>query len=162
MGVNVWADSKCLLWFDSVQKVRKRIDLIKQTVEKEIAPGNWEKLKYITVDKRITSALPPRVVGHYFSWGKNKIRFTVAGTGIVYDFNDSTNLIERVDRTFYAGYNFGASKFIRKGILYSFGGSGFSVNETGDVNGDGVDDIIIGAPNVTNGLGQSYIIFGEH
>ncbi len=125
MGVNVWADSKCLLWFDSVQKVRKRIDLIKQTVEKEIAPGNWEKLKYITVDKRITSALPPRVVGHYFSWGKNKIRFTVAGTGIVYDFNDSTNLIERVDRTFYAGYNFGASKFIRKGILYSFGGSGF-------------------------------------
>jgi hypothetical protein len=125
MGVNAWADSKYLLWFDSVLKVRKRIDLIGQIVEKENALGNWEKIKYVYVDKRITSALPPRVVGHFFALDKNTIRFTLAGTGIVYDFNDSTSTIERIDRTYYAGYNFGASKFIRKGILHSFGGSGF-------------------------------------
>ena len=43
--------------------------------------------------------------------------------------------------------------------------SGFSVSAAGDVNGDGVDDIIIGsplaAPNGIRGAGQSYVVFGS-
>jgi hypothetical protein len=44
--------------------------------------------------------------------------------------------------------------------------SGFSVSEAGDVNGDGFDDILIGAPNATdpNGqdyAGESYVVFGS-
>lgn len=43
--------------------------------------------------------------------------------------------------------------------------SGWSVSNVGDVNGDGIDDIIIGAnladPNATNGAGQSYVVFGS-
>jgi VCBS repeat-containing protein len=41
--------------------------------------------------------------------------------------------------------------------------SGGDVNNAGDVNGDGIDDIIIGAPNADpNGTnsGQSYVVFG--
>ena len=42
--------------------------------------------------------------------------------------------------------------------------SGRSVSQAGDVNGDGVDDIIIGAPNAdANGFtsGRSYVVFGK-
>ncbi|MEH1940860.1 MAG: hypothetical protein V7L01_11665 [Nostoc sp.] len=42
--------------------------------------------------------------------------------------------------------------------------SGNSVSSAGDINGDGVDDLIIGAPNASpNGIssGQSYVVFGS-
>ncbi|WP_297324807.1 integrin alpha [Nitrosomonas sp.] len=43
-------------------------------------------------------------------------------------------------------------------------GSGYSVSNAGDVNGDGFDDVIIGAqgtdPNGENS-GSSYVVFGE-
>ena len=44
--------------------------------------------------------------------------------------------------------------------------SGWSVSNVGDVNDDGIDDIIIGAqsadPNATNNAGQSYVVFGSN
>ena len=38
--------------------------------------------------------------------------------------------------------------------------AGFSVSSTGDINGDGYDDIIIGAPGAASSKGESYVIFG--
>ncbi|MBA5249232.1 MAG: hypothetical protein FE834_06845, partial [Gammaproteobacteria bacterium] len=39
--------------------------------------------------------------------------------------------------------------------------SGFSVSYAGDVNGDGLDDLIVGADNSTKGVkGKSYVVFG--
>lgn len=57
----------------------------------------------------------------------------------------------------------GSNGFVLAGIGYA-DGSGRSVSGAGDVNGDGFDDMIIGAPNVTpNNIlnaGASYVIYG--
>ncbi len=40
------------------------------------------------------------------------------------------------------------------------GRSGYSVSGAGDFNGDGLDDVIIGAPRADNNTGKSYVVFG--
>jgi len=39
--------------------------------------------------------------------------------------------------------------------------SGSSVSALGDMNGDGVDDLAIGAPRALNRAGRSYVVFGQ-
>jgi hypothetical protein len=57
----------------------------------------------------------------------------------------------------------GEAGFIINGINNGF--SGTSVSRAGDVNGDGIDDIIIGArrtdPNGNTSAGESYVVFGR-
>jgi hypothetical protein len=70
---------------------------------------------------------------------------------------------------FGAGLNLselnGSNGFAINGIGV-FDGSGGSVSSAGDVNGDGFDDLIIGAyrarPNGMNWAGQSYVVFGSN
>ncbi|MEM9766848.1 MAG: integrin alpha, partial [Cyanobacteria bacterium P01_D01_bin.71] len=58
----------------------------------------------------------------------------------------------------------GSNGFVIKGIDVS-DQSGFSVSSAGDVNGDGVDDLIISAnladPNGNVSAGESYVVFGQ-
>ncbi|NIA69373.1 hypothetical protein HBA54_12300 [Pelagibius litoralis] len=48
--------------------------------------------------------------------------------------------------------------FIIQGAVAN-GAAGFSVSSAGDVNGDGFDDVIVGAP--FSGAGQAYVVFGK-
>ena len=58
----------------------------------------------------------------------------------------------------------GTNGFVLNGVD-AFDYSGFSVSGAGDVNGDGLDDIIIGAiiadPGGRNNAGESYVVFGS-
>ncbi|MEH2332371.1 beta strand repeat-containing protein [Nostoc sp.] len=58
----------------------------------------------------------------------------------------------------------GTNGFIINGIAAN-DFSGKSVSNAGDINGDGIDDLIIGAygadPNGKNAAGQSYVVFGR-
>lgn len=59
----------------------------------------------------------------------------------------------------------GSNGFVINGVAV-FDGSGWAVSGAGDVNGDGVDDLIIGANSVDiNGalnVGASYVVFGSN
>jgi hypothetical protein len=57
----------------------------------------------------------------------------------------------------------GSNGFVINGES-TFDGSGFSVDAAGDINGDGIDDLIIGAPDASPGesySGISYVVFGS-
>ncbi|MBD2302787.1 S-layer family protein [Nostoc sp. FACHB-190] len=58
----------------------------------------------------------------------------------------------------------GSNGFVINGID-EFDNSGISVSSAGDINGDGIDDLIIGAssadPNGLYGAGESYVVFGS-
>ena len=58
----------------------------------------------------------------------------------------------------------GSNGFVVNGVGAD-DGSGVSVSNAGDINGDGLDDLIIGAdganPSGQNSAGQSYVVFGK-
>ena len=58
----------------------------------------------------------------------------------------------------------GTNGFVINGIDVN-DGSGISVSSAGDINGDGFDDILIGArggdPNGNSAAGESYVVFGQ-
>ncbi len=59
----------------------------------------------------------------------------------------------------------GSNGFALKGVINSEDRSGRSVSSAGDINGDGFDDVIVGAPYANaNGqeyVGESYVVFGK-
>ena len=54
----------------------------------------------------------------------------------------------------------GTSGFVATGIN-SGDQSGTSVSTAGDVNGDGVEDLIIGAPSAASAAGEVYVVYGS-
>ncbi|MHC5777384.1 beta strand repeat-containing protein [Nostoc sp.] len=55
----------------------------------------------------------------------------------------------------------GTNGFAINGINKKYDNSGLSVSSAGDINGDGIADLIIGAPNGAEFHGQSYVLFGN-
>ena len=89
------------------------------------------------------------------------------GDGGAYDggesyvlFGSTTGFDASLDPSFFDG----SAGFVLQGIGRS-DYSGYSVSSAGDVNGDGVNDILIGAysadPDDISGAGESYVVFGK-
>ena len=55
----------------------------------------------------------------------------------------------------------GSQGFVLRPGAWSFGESGWSVSSAGDMNGDGFDDVIVGAPGEIGSSGTSYVLFGK-
>ncbi len=55
----------------------------------------------------------------------------------------------------------GSNGFVLNGVDTN-GQSGRSVSATGDINGDGIDDLIIGAPYAGSNGSASYVVFGKN
>lgn len=82
-------------------------------------------------------------------------KFGVAYSGLSYVIFGKQG-IDKFDLTKIDGTN----GFILYGINPN-DHSGSAVSRAGDINGDGIDDILIGAPNVRNGEGEMYVVFGK-
>lgn len=54
----------------------------------------------------------------------------------------------------------GTNGFRLDGVVMN-GRAGASVSSAGDVNGDGIGDVIIGAPGASFGSGRGYVVFGQ-
>ncbi|AFY40222.1 RHS repeat-associated core domain protein [[Leptolyngbya] sp. PCC 7376] len=88
------------------------------------------------------------------------------GNIINFTYDNLGNLIESSDRisdlpsTINLNNLDGTNGFKIEGIEQ---GSrlGYSVSKAGDVNSDGISDIILGSPGSSDGKGKSYIIFGQ-
>ena len=63
-----------------------------------------------------------------------------------------------------AGGGDGSAGFVLAGID-RYDNAGWSVSAAGDVNGDGIDDVIVGAPYAGprpgTSVGESYVVFGR-
>jgi hypothetical protein len=55
----------------------------------------------------------------------------------------------------------GAGGFVISGTPGIYDGNGFSVNSAGDVNGDGLADMIVGGPWFNGEAGGSYVVYGK-
>ena len=55
----------------------------------------------------------------------DSMTISVPGTGQVYKLYPKALLVERLDRTFFRGYNFNANQFLHNDTLFSIGGEGF-------------------------------------
>ena len=114
-----------LEWIEPNTHVRKRLNLENLFIEEQLPSNLWKKINPFTVDGEELKTLLYRYNNsRYFFPTKNSIRFTVQGTGLVYDFEINNSNLKRIDRTIHSGHNFGASQFYRKNILYSIGGEG--------------------------------------
>jgi hypothetical protein len=69
--------------------------------------------------------IPAAIDNNYFPLAPDLFLITINGTGQVYIFDVKLKLLERIDKTFYRGNNFGAIQFSRKDTIFSVGGKGF-------------------------------------
>jgi hypothetical protein len=60
-----------------------------------------------------------------FKKSKSEFYISVNGTGQIYSLNLENKELERIDRTFYRGYNFNNVSAFRKDTIFAFGGTGF-------------------------------------
>lgn len=112
-------------WIDPHSSVRKRLNLENFFMEEQLPANQWKKISPYRVDGEELKALLARYNNsRYFFPHPFIIRFTIQGTGLVYDFDLKTSILKRIDQTIHSGQNFGAYQFYRKGILYSVGGEG--------------------------------------
>jgi Ca2+-binding RTX toxin-like protein len=81
-----------------------------------------------------------------------------------YDYSGGAFVVYGKSDGFSSSINFedldGSNGFQTTGTT-SYGEFGKSVSNAGDINGDGIDDVIIGAPNSNNYYGETFVLFGN-
>lgn len=115
-----------LVWPDYPAGKLYRIDTKRQIVEVESQSGLWAMIGRANLVGVIEADFPPTIRVKAFEIDKDRYRYLLVDcTQQVYRFDRQSLTLERIDRTYFRGYNCYSTKFYRKDTLYSFGGYGF-------------------------------------
>jgi hypothetical protein len=113
-------------WIDPKTTLRVKLEPDTHELWKEVKGGVWVKSNAVSFNDKIVEDLPINYSVHSaFYTGDSVITFTLHGMGNVYAYKVNTQTLERLDHSFYKGYNFSSTEFIRQDTLFSFGGYGF-------------------------------------
>ena len=113
-------------WLPAHSNLRLRINLDTRQFEQEVSSDSWKIIGPVLADDQEYATLVSKPNhADYFYLSNHIIRFAIQGTGLVYDFDINNASLKRIDNTVHSGYNFSATRFIRKNTLYSIGGEGF-------------------------------------
>lgn len=125
-GNDLLAEDRYLSWVEPKTQSRSKINLRTKELLFEKETIGWVIEGKIKLDTTILNNLPRQVKSDYFFFENGeRIRFTIDGTGLVYDYYTEKQELVRADNTYHRGYNYFSSKFLRNGIIYSAGGVGF-------------------------------------
>jgi hypothetical protein len=111
-------------WVDYKAKKFNRIDLQTKTFEVKKFDGSWEREFEVKFNQVNLADIPNSCAPHCFERNK-RIIFSIPGTGQVYEFDKATKVLQRMDQTFFRGYNFFALQYVKNDTLFSLGGEGF-------------------------------------
>ena len=115
-----------LVWPDAPNGRLYRIDVQEKRLETEIQPNVWQVLGAVQMKNVSTDAFPPATRVTCLPVGTSHLRYLLVDcTQQVYRFDPQTRTLERLDNTFFRGYNCLSAKFLRRDTLYSVGGYGF-------------------------------------
>ncbi len=115
-----------LVWPDEPNGRLYRIDVEKKRMETETQPNVWQVLGVVQMKNVVSDAFPPVTRVTCLPIDQDRFRYLlVECTQQVYRFDYQNRILERLDETFYRGYNCFSAKFFRQDTIYSFGGYGF-------------------------------------
>ncbi len=126
LSTKICAQNRCFEWINNKSGLRERIDVNTRHHSLEIKPGVWTLAKNSIVEDNTFRDLPSDFNHHFFHCNHDRlVKFTFPGTGQVYQYDIAKNTLSRLDNTYYKGYNFKATQFLRRDTIYNFGGYGF-------------------------------------
>jgi hypothetical protein len=112
-------------WVDPVRKLHNQIDLNTLVYFEEVRAGVFTPMGSVNWDASDLKEMPAEWVDPFYFQLRGKDYFSIRGTGHVYTWEKATRTMKRLDRTFFRGYNFISTQFVRRDTLFSFGGYGF-------------------------------------
>jgi len=114
-----------LKWIDKNDRCIYRVDTQKKILEKATKSDNWQlvgNVDLINVDEK--EILPSNDIICLTTTDKNIKYLLVDCTHQVYQLDFRKMSLERIDKTYYRGYNCESVRFIRNNNIYSIGGYG--------------------------------------
>ena len=126
LSPSMLAQGRYFEWVNPANTLRIKLEPDTHSLWEEAKEGFWVKSATVKFDEKIVQDLPSLFdVRAAFYSGDSLVTFTLNGLGNVYAYHVHTQTLERLDATFFKGYNFGSTVFMRKDTLFSFGGYGF-------------------------------------
>jgi hypothetical protein len=117
--------SAIIKWVDVSKKKAFRLDTQMKILEIEISPEKWQTIGQISLVDVQDYDLIPTIRFESLPTNKANQSYILADcTNQVYIFDFEKMQLQRIDKTFFRGYNCLSTRFLRNGIIYCFGGYG--------------------------------------